>query len=384
MTPRVIHILLCALGMVLAGCAPKLRVTAAAGMTSFERVALLPSVTTGAVSRERLAYFDRSLHAAMRSRGYKVLDSAIIRCADAGCSNVADIAREFGISQFLRLEVDTASEHNFLAGYVNSASGTLRGISADGSETFAIDHTTSETGGVVFYSGQVIQGIISQIENSNRDPFQQVAEKFVEQLVGSLPASQVRTPAVEEVAPEIASVNAVEIAPSTYEVCVKGSPGHHATLRLPNTKASLIEYRAGDYCGAFIVPASMATSTHVELRSPFGSTSRRTIELRDETPCEVARHARGSQDPSGRIRLRFGCDTQIVRPCALPKDCPELKFHLFAADEPRSPFRRVAVVNGTEWHGPRRTDGALYEVVPVGPLGPMSAPIRVSWAEDDK
>jgi hypothetical protein len=147
---------------------------------------------------------------------------------------------------------------------------------------------------VLLESGQVIQGIISQVKNSSEDVFEDLAEKFAKSVVGALPAAPVASGSLAQRAEglevTLMSTSSAWKTPSTLGICAKGTPHSFAFLQLGSTNTPLREISPGEYCALFsAVTLSSAPATgFIELRSAYGSSARRDVTLPRTTPCSLA------------------------------------------------------------------------------------------------
>lgn len=360
----VIAVLICS--WFAAGCsAPKVRPAPALSKSPLRTLAVLPP-TAAAASRERLAALREALENELSNSGFNIIDHGVVDtvCSDDACPRRHELTAKYPLDGFVQLTVRSAARTNFVAGYYNSISGELAITDTEGLPLLTIEHTESERGGLLFNSGQLIEGVITQIRNSDDDSFANLAAKFAQTIVTHIPAPVGAPPSVAALEIEHAMIAAE--SDSVYRVCFDGSARAFGYLVLKNKQRSnLREVGSGRYCGNYLVAdPSQFAGAELEIRSAFGDA--RAISLGALPP-----------EASGRCDGELALTTTNGR-ATLASPCPQVTAAvlIYRAPSEIGPFVKVAEARGSQWIDRSTTKGALpvYALIAVDKNGIMSTP----------
>jgi len=308
----------------LLACGPVVHQSSKQAVDPVSTVALLPLLTQADIARERLDYLRAALSRELRGSGYTLLDDRIVLavCSDQTCPERQKLMSEYGVSRFLQLEVNSIDRADVLAAQYTGVSGVLRLRDAQFNELLAIDHLETQRGGLLFNSGQILQGIISTVEDSSDGGFKNVADKFATVVVGQLPRPATQaTQRAEAIEVAIDRTNTSSLGNGRYQLCVDGTAGATAALVVDRIKSPLREVGHGKYCGNFLLAGLANSESHlsVELSSPFGSTA-------------VAALAGGAYFVCDPTSLLQHSDDQITVSCSeCPPQCSNAKFEVYQA-----------------------------------------------------
>lgn len=268
----------------LTACGPKVQISPEFVPFRPPYIALLPVDAPSSIQRERAAYLVELLRIGLEDKGYVLLDADVVEryCADVSCQpGRAALVKQFGVTKFVSLKLESISNVNFVAGYYSALSGELQLQEADASVLYEAIHTERDSGGVILESGQLIQAVINQARSGEEGAIDDLSSGFVDELLDKLPSG------LEIAQNEAGRAVAIETAEvSTYRgavkrVCVKGTQGSLAWLHSKSAKsrAELKEVSRGLYCGVFrlVGPWSLDSGLRVELRSAFGDVARQKI-----------------------------------------------------------------------------------------------------------
>jgi hypothetical protein len=303
-------------------------------------------------------------------------------CSSPACPERKQLADKYLIDGFVTLKLASFSKNNFLAGYYNALSGEATVSDKSGSELVNVNHTESERGGVIFESGQVLQGIISQVKHSGDSVFEDLANKFAKRLVEELPVGNAQNAPAQPEGNEIAlnDVQATQASPSAYRICARGTPSSFAYLLLGKEKTTLRESTPGEYCGAFssLSLASANGPVTVELRSAFGNAVRREVSLPVDAPCSLVDRLQIADEGKtksltvlcaliGRdsAAALTGCNEKI-------KQCRASKLLVYRGPAPQGPFEKISEISSSRGSVPS-SQGTL-QVVAVSTGGLPSLP----------
>jgi len=371
-------------------------VTQSARLDSFrpESFLVLPNVYASDIKREKVDYIRSALIQELQGSGFVVLDDAVVNriCSDETCPERNALAKRFSVNAFLELNVSSIQRANILAAYYNAIKGRLRLLDNSSQELLSIEQSQSEKGGLLFNSGQVLQGLISSVENSRDESFNNLADKFVRTLVSKLPSVRRDRGISEAMGVSISSINIQPKGESRYELCAEGTPQVNAFFLFGQNKASLREEGKGRYCGVFLIGMEPKEGTKfaVELRSPFGIVAQRAIDTA---------YLPRSCDPSGLVKkesrgstsiLRVQCenvaDPELKKLCEeKAKRCASAQFIVYRGAGEAGPFEKVGILPASSWTW---TDTHLksnmqphYTIIAVSQEGfrSLPAPVMETW-----
>lgn len=377
------------LGVMVVGCGPKVTVAPEFESAKPKLVAFLGTIAPEDIRKERVAYLANAVRSAVQGRDYLLLDESVVRkiCPTAECPDRKQLADRYGVQAFLTLRVESVSRNNFGVGYWNSVKGVLSLTQPTGAELLAIDHSEREQGGVVFQSGQVLQGIIEQVNNSGDDSFNKLADKFARTLALKLPkapasAAPTATTAVRNET-DLEMVDIRQLRSEVYEVCARSNSGSAVSILMNRQRTNLRPAGPSRFCGIYRLHAKSGTpgSITVEARSAFGAVQRREIALDLPTLCNL----------DGRVALKRQGDKRMLLlscvaigkqsvPCSAGQvTCPVEKLLVYKAPAESGPYEKVVELRTPNWTDARGKD-AFYRVVAIN-SGASSLPITPTNAE---
>ncbi len=378
-----------ALSAALAACGPTVRNAPELESTKLQTVAVLPPLVESDIRRERVEYLHQNLIRQLETNGYIALDQAIVNkiCGtDAACPGRKDFGEKYGVDALVELKITSQARVNFVAGYYNTISGEVRLLTPDSKELVSVDHQESERGGLVFNSGQVIQGLIQTFENTGDDSFNKLAERFTKTVALRLPAPSGGAKLAKVTDVNITRTNIKPLGDSRFEVCVEGNPRATAEFVVDRVRTPLREIKSGEYCGALLLSGLVQPTSRVsaELRSPFGVPAQQSIDAAPFLSCApknlVSRSISG-----GSPRLAFGCNDGLA---AADKEkcesqlanCTGSQFLIFRADSSVGPFEKVGQAAPPGWvdKKAKSTDKSVYAVVAVTKNNGASVPVTVT------
>lgn len=373
----------------LSACSAKVTQKAPLEFGAPQSVALLPTDLPSGVQREKVDAIRQAILAELRNSGYTVLDDSIVHrvCSASQCPESSELVSKYFVDGFFNLELGSVSRSNFLAGYVNAIRGTLALSDRDRRELIRVQKTESERGGLLFNTGQLLQGVLSQIRNSEERSFDRLADSFAQALVSKIPRPQGGSAEVEGSSVAISKVDLKHNPDGSDEVCTLATPQSMAFLLLNGRKANLREISPGKYCARIRLddfpPASSELT--VEVRSPYGSAARQRLAS-DLSACDLRGLVR-VESTGATKRLVVACTR--VKPGSDPigdgcedkvQTCIDHRFLIYQAQTPLGPFKKIGETRGVAWNLPRMEmpDSTVYQVVAVDPHGDFSVPERVA------
>jgi len=304
----------------------------------------------------------------LTNQGFVVVDDAIVDsvCPDHACSTRGELIASYPIDAFASLSIDSAARNNFLAGYYNAIHGRLVLNDVEGTELLDVQHTESERGGLLFNSGQIFQGVISQIRNADEDAFATLADKFAHSVVSSIPRLSHGDAISAPDQPTISATSIEAERDGVYRVCANGSARGLAAIVLKSkARTNLREVSPGRYCGNYLVVSSdLFTGASLELRDAFGTATSTPLGALPPQSTEAC---------AGAITLDTrGRKTRFISPC--PGTTRRLL--VYSAPAPSGPFIKIADTKGSAWTDPkdRRSTNEVLAFIAVDPNGLLSDP----------
>lgn len=386
---RALHILLFVISALLASaCGPSVDLKPEFAQVKPRLVALLPAKADPDIREARVRYLDQSLAAAVESRGFLLVDPLTVarECGGVGCPNRKQLFEKYALQGVFEFSLSSVARNNFGLGFYNTITGTLRLVDRDGKELLKIDHTEREKGGVVFESGQVIQGIISQVRNSGDDSYNRLADRFARTLALRIPPPEGagNEPPSDAEKVEVGQVTAKELKPNVYQICADASARAQTSLVIHKLRIPLRQSAPGHFCG--IVPlygsGGEESKIIVEARSAFGDATRREVPLILQPVCDLNGKIRVKGEPAKGYEVTVACHTasggkgkaEMIE-CEVPQGkCAPQKFLVYRAQAEVGPYEKVAEVRTVTWFDRMKgfTASPRYYIVPVGADGRFS------------
>ena len=376
-------------GVISIGCGPKVTVAPEFEKTKPKLVAFLGATAPEDIRAERVAYLTNAVRSAVQGRDYLLLDDSVVRklCPNAECPERKQLAERYGVQAFLTLNVKSVSRNNFGVGYWNSVHGVLSLTQSNGEELLAIDHSEREQGGVVFQSGQVLQGIIEQVNNSGDDSYNKLADKFARTLALKLPkAPASAAPTALTVAgneTDLEMVDIRQLRSEVYEICAQSNSGSAVSILMNRQRTNLRPVGPSRFCGIYRLYRKSGTpgTITVEARSAFGAVQRRDIALDLPTLCNLdGRVALKRQGEKRMLLLSCVAIGKQSVPCSAGQvTCPVEKLLVYKAPTESGPYEKVVELRTPNWTDARGKD-AYYRVVAIN-SGASSLPITPTDAE---
>ncbi len=375
--------------LLFSGCAPKVTIAPNYGAKGISEVAVLPVRTQSQMPAERTAFLQDAVEASLRNQGFLVLAHDVVKsaCSTEECGELGTLMKNHRLQGFVRLDVSSQARGNFGIGYYNFLKGKLAVLDSRSEELLAVEHQENETGGLLFASGQVIEGLEATVRNAGDGAFNALATKFVEALVAKVPK-----PMREERPDQTLSIADVElraVKPLLYRVCVRSTPGLTANLSVNRVKTNLRENSPGEYCGMYHADNNFGPSPRLvaEVRSPFGSAARRELSLDVANTCGVAGAvwlAREGREPeifiaptAGKKLTREELESLRKSTAKVSAACEKGKFIVYRALEQRGPYEKIGETASPVYrdrNAPGKS-GSFYQVVAVNSHGAKAQPV---------
>ena len=338
------------------GCAPKVTLSPGAAQGLPNSIAVLPASYTSGLAREKIDLIRSQVISELESRSFVVLSERSVHdiCGDATCLKRDQLFSRYQTGALVELNVESISRNNFLAGFVNYIRGTLIVRDQHNVELAKIEHTAQERGGLLFNSGQILQGLSSQIENGSEQSFPNLSSKFTKALVSKLPAPLQTQSISTDAELMLTRVEVKPRSPQIFELCGVGTPKQLGSVVIAKQRSSLRELSPGRYCGVFRLENSQAaTNLSVELRSPYGAVARAKASAVVVEPCQIMGPLMVTERMSVR-QIDFKCDS------------PNASFLIYRAASEHGPFLKIAETKQPHWEDYAQSSSAkmaYYAVV---------------------
>jgi hypothetical protein len=267
----------------LSACGPKAEIHPGFDPFGSRLIAVLPLKEENAIARERSDALQRLLVSELRNSGYVVLEPEVLSLSQTSSSPVGYyyLSRRYGIKTLAQLEISSLSENDFILGYYNTLSGKLRLLEPSGAVTVEVEHRESQRGGVVFQTGQIVQGISEQVANASGENATFLVSRFVRRVVRELPVVEGQDSDIEVLQAIVAEPEVELRNNDVAHKCVNGTADSLATVTIGKQTSGLREVTPGRYCTILRVKEFIQrdAKAHVELRTPFGSKQRAKFRL---------------------------------------------------------------------------------------------------------
>jgi len=375
---RLVHQLIFgALLLLLSGCAGKAIISPQLSTDKIKQIAVLPVSYSSGITRERIDYLRQQLVNELKGSGFLVLDDATVQriCSSPACPERKKLASDYLVDSFAELNISSANRANFVAGYYNNIDGELKITDKNSKELFSLKHTESEKGGLLFNSGQIFQGLKSTAKNLGKDSANNLADRFAKNIVAEIPSPAKVKVSEDSVAVSINSVDVMAIRPPVYKVCSRATPHSMAFLVLNKQKTNLREVSPGNYCGIYSLAEAfdMSLTPKVEVRSPFGNSTRRDLDMNRVPPiCRL----------SGKVNLLLDGGSSRLSISETPKACEGNRFLVYKGSAMPGPFEKVAEFKGASWKDSKSNPNAIYQVVAINRDGVRSQPAAADSGQD--
>lgn len=359
----------------LAGCSGKAKVSPEFEKTQLRSVAVLPAQSDRDVAPDRLDYLTKTLAAELQNQALVVLDDRLVRavCSSPECPEREKLFSKYLVDAVVTLKIDSFSRNNFLAGYYNMVDGSLKFQTREGGELVSAEYSESERGGLLFNSGQIFQGVISQVRNTEQEKIDALGSKFIKGLVAKVPLNMKNEVNTDAVGVSISKVQVRALNQSRYEVCAQATPQSLASLVIERRKSNLREESPGRFCGIyFLDPNILRTKAQVEVRSPYGNSDRQDLMIQRADTCDLQKSTVGAAAGSGRLSFSFPCKSE-----------PNTRIVIYKGATRSGPFSKVAEVQSQNWNDSASQDGkAVYYALLKSAAGQTSAPVELKLSKD--
>jgi len=359
---------------------------------TLRKLAFLPVEYPSNVSAARVDAIQAAVKAELTNRGYRLIEDRIIDdiCSDVECNERLQLLTQYGADALVRLELQSVSTNAFVAGYYNTIKGTLTfsGGPEKSNRLFQISHQESEKGGLLFNSGQVVQGVISQFGSGSAKRFELLSGEFATEIARAVPHPTGDDNLEDGV--KLSSVQVKTLKPNVVEICAMATPGVFADLLVNNRRTNLREISSGKYSGVYALPPKHYESARVsvEVRSAYGEPVRKVVAVEEPSPCLLTGKVKLKRD-NQREQLFITCTqiagdgSSVVGSCDQGiQSCAIEKFLVYRSDEEGGPFTKISETTRTSWMRSLRGREGYYQVIAVDENGTLSQPVQAELASE--
>ncbi len=341
-------------------------------------VAVLPIDVPAGMAREKADYLRNLLISELKNAGYLVLeDAATLKyCSTAACPEKAKLAKNFMVDSFASLQLKPFVRANFLAGYVNSISGELIVEDTSGAQLYKVSETLAEKGGLLFNSGQLFQGLKTQLDSAKTDAFDKLSDKFAQNLVAKLPVPKASNPDADLLAVSIGKVQVARLQSSVTKICADATPHSLVSVLVGTYRPNLREVSPGKYCGILNLGNALflTSAPRVEARSAFGAVAWK----------ELSRDSFDEYCATDKLAVTDGVLTPnctLAAPICenLKRVCARDRFQVYTAQTFPGPFQKNGEAKLSTLLSTFKlpSQAKRIELVAVGNSGRRSTPIEV-------
>ncbi len=307
----------------LTGCGASLTVKTGE-LKPVHRVAVLPIVAKTQLNRENLDLLNSLVVAESRSRGLEVLDPTRIDYLrsqtsnqEIDCSTLRDLIERYELDGLVQFSISSVISTDLLLGYLSRLKGELKLYSADCGEQVTISDSVGDSGGLLFFTGQLVEGIRSTFSRHRENENQRLIERLVSRLFSAVPSEAIghfQNPEAiiqrkseendlkEQTKTTIVPVNSRR---NLIDLCVElpYTEDSAVFVRVKGVRSRLRPIRAKRYCGRFSDQIfSDSRPVLVEWRTPFGELNRKSVDVNQESDCDLVGSFRRSKQ---RVVLRI-------------------------------------------------------------------------------
>ena len=387
---KIIKLPLLCLTLALLSCGPAVVSNPNLAKKQIVKVALLPVTFETETSRERVLALDNLLRAELEGSGFQVLERANSEkmCSEGGCSKdpekLADLFGQYQLDSAIAVRLRAPTSANILVGNFYRLSATLDLLDTRGEILLKVQYAESEKGGLIFNSGQIVEGLRTTQLSGDKSKFSRVAGQLAKELVLALKKeiaaqSQVvdqRAPLSSVAGQRTPTIDRVELRPAklkgSYRLCADGTSNSGASAKLGKESFDLRETASGKYCAVFPLGWILGAGEQISVtfRSPFGEISTRNVDGKLLGLCDPKV---GVQYDALRGTLSRSCNgAQCFGELA---SCRDSSFVVYSASEPSGNFRRLGEVpvRGTLTLN-SKGGASIFAVVAVSKSGAISTP----------
>ena len=370
------------ISILIAGCTDTIIKAPTLGASINGTIAVLPVSTASDIQREKLTYLQKAFSRELSSSGYSVLNEKTVNevCRTEGCPERTDLVHKYSVDNFVEISLTSSEQANFLAGYYNVVSGTVRLLNASNEQLLSIDHSENERGGILFNSGQVLEAFTSA-SRGFEDSSQELSDRFVKKVIAQLPKADQRVDRASGKPVEIKKIEVFPLGQSRYRVCAEATPGMTARLVLRGLKYPLRETRQGSYCSVLLLALASQRSevSRIVVESPYGLSKQKELTFPDSILCNPASLVYRNGSASLSINCRDGdgkeqCLEDI-------KSCKSTQFFVYKSESADGPFTKAGKVVGESWKdigtAARSSGDVSYAVLALSPDGASSVPFQI-------
>ncbi len=320
-------------------------------------IALLPIKSTLDLRDARVTLVEQQIRSELKLRGYTLVEDAVVRkiCSTYDCPEVAKLFSNYGISAYVQAEIESFSRNNFGLGFYNNISGNIKFLDRNGKELLKVARSEKEKGGLLFQSGQILQGLKEQFNNSGDDAFNLLAEKFSRELLRGVPAYDNQAAGSDDLAPsKLELVSMDEIKPQLYKICARSSNGSLVNLVYKRERVSLKNNSSGLFCRVLWLNDSALSDNKIflEARTPYGDVVRKDLTFIDEPLCQFDDKTTLTKIPNkNELSLSIECKAKENKPGVLlfcqdsNKTCAIKKLVIYHSDSEIGPYTKFIEIN---------------------------------------
>jgi hypothetical protein len=339
----------------------------------------LPTKVPNNIRPARADYIHQAFRAELKSRGFFLLEKGLIPngCSSIECLAKSNITKRYPIAGFIELDLKSSSRTEFLVGFYNEITGTLRLKNPKGEELVSVEHKESKRGGILFNSGQVLQAFAEHYENYGDFAFNHLADNFARTVVGKIPKYSSLQEGPETLTVAIHETKATEIRPGIYNLCATGSSGAVASLITKNGITNLREIKPGNYCGTYYLVAGVndLMKFEIELRSAYGNATRKPLVLDIGKRCKSNMLASIMSSPRGNTIelqcLNFSTSSQKSYCSVQNGHCLAREVNIYKALSRNGPYSKVKTIRKLKWtdRANHKNQEVAYKIVVIDQHG---------------
>lgn len=313
------------LALLLTACGPKVKISTEHGQR-LRTVFVLPPSFKSKIAREKIEYINSAFSRNLVANGFQVSSPQLLErvCPEGLCPDIKNLAAQTDSDIVARITVSDITSANILAGYFQSISGSAEFFDRNGKEVAKVQYTQRERGGLIFDSGQIVQGIRKTVGKLQDSSFTNLADKFVATLVAKLPPPGGK---LEVLDLDFGKSSVESMGDGKYLGCVESSNAASANLQYGKTSIPLRPAGPKKFCAVFLLDLSNNKDGPHWIINLFGHYGETKSALLGQVPLYDC--------PTDRAVKRSG---KTVRLLPNFENCQKLTFLIFEAANAEGPF----------------------------------------------
>ncbi len=329
-----------------------------------DTILLLPIKSNEVLALDRAQLIQESFERGFGSQGFLVLsrDSISNRCKGQDCSRKETLGSLFPTATIAEVTIESTRQTNLIAAFYNNIVGQLSLFSAQNQPIVTIGHTESERGGVLFNSGQILEGIQATATDLSADSFPVLAERFSRKIVSEVPRSNIDRKKISS-----PSFNSVQVTPKGFlvQICATVEQAAQVFLLNGGRKTRLSRVRDNHFCA--VLPSKLLTADRGTKRiiatNQYGIEESKDFAVLSMSTCSLTGNIFFDR-ATGSIQCKQEC----------PPSCLKEQIVVYRGGTSDTPFTEFGNLQNGKIKLPAGAEDLSYAIVTIDAEGFVSNP----------